>query len=70
MFPHELGDPSVRISFFFPFCYCISLLTSRRFAALLYTPEGEVLIQRVWDETMAELDFAGVRAILESMKVK
>ncbi|TRX96931.1 hypothetical protein FHL15_002237 [Xylaria flabelliformis] len=38
------------------------------FASLLYTPEGHVLIQRVWDETLAELDFAGVRKILESMK--
>ncbi|KAI1771130.1 NAD(P)-binding protein [Hypoxylon cercidicola] len=39
------------------------------FAALLYTPEGKVATQRLWDETMAELDFAGVRAILDSMRV-
>lgn len=39
-----------------------------RFAALLYTPEGEVLKERVWEETLAELDFAGVRGILEQMK--
>ncbi|KAI1150667.1 NAD(P)-binding protein [Nemania diffusa] len=38
------------------------------FASLLYTPEGKVITQRVWDETLAELDFAGVRTILESMK--
>ncbi|KAH8787251.1 hypothetical protein BGZ57DRAFT_939943 [Hyaloscypha finlandica] len=38
------------------------------FAAFLYTPEGKVVIQRVWDETLAELDFAGVGQILESMK--
>ncbi|KAK0709328.1 hypothetical protein B0T26DRAFT_785265 [Lasiosphaeria miniovina] len=37
------------------------------FSAFLYTPEGAVVIQRVWDETLAELDFAGVRGILESM---
>ncbi|KAK4044305.1 hypothetical protein C8A01DRAFT_42971 [Parachaetomium inaequale] len=36
------------------------------FAAYLYTPEGQVVTQRVWDETLAELDFAGVRPILES----
>jgi len=34
----------------------------------LYTPEGKVVIQRVWDETLAEFDFAGVRSIIESMK--
>ncbi|KAH7397774.1 hypothetical protein BKA64DRAFT_753442 [Cadophora sp. MPI-SDFR-AT-0126] len=38
------------------------------FPALLYTPEGKVLIERVWEETLNELDFAGVRHILESMK--
>lgn len=35
---------------------------------MLYTPEGKVVTQRVWDETMAQLDFAVVGAILESMK--
>ncbi|RDW84449.1 NAD(P)-binding protein-23 [Coleophoma cylindrospora] len=34
------------------------------FSAFLYTPEGKVVIKRVWDETLAELDFAGVRTIL------
>ncbi|RDW60130.1 NAD(P)-binding protein-30 [Coleophoma crateriformis] len=34
------------------------------FAAFLYTPEGKVVIERVWEETLAELDFAGVRTIL------
>ncbi|KAI8631889.1 NAD(P)-binding protein [Xylariaceae sp. FL1651] len=38
------------------------------FSSMLYTPEGKVVTQRVWDETLAELDFAGVRSILESMK--
>ncbi|KAK3389937.1 hypothetical protein B0H63DRAFT_428481 [Podospora didyma] len=38
------------------------------FSAFLYTPEGTIVTQRVWDETLAELDFAGARAILESMK--
>ncbi|KAK9365018.1 NAD(P)-binding protein-23 [Lipomyces kononenkoae] len=40
------------------------------FPAFLYTPEGKVVMQRLWDETLAELDFAGVRTILNSMKAK
>jgi hypothetical protein len=40
----------------------------RRFAGFLYTPEGKVVIDRLWDETMAELDFAGVRTILDSLQ--
>ncbi|KIN05211.1 hypothetical protein OIDMADRAFT_157876 [Oidiodendron maius Zn] len=38
------------------------------FAAYLYTPEGKVVTQRCWDETMAELEFADVRTILNSMR--
>ncbi|KAF3401058.1 Short chain dehydrogenase yanD [Talaromyces pinophilus] len=38
------------------------------FAAMLYTPEGNVLRQRLWEETLTELDFAVVRTILESMR--
>ncbi|KAJ7232459.1 hypothetical protein B0H12DRAFT_1019266 [Mycena haematopus] len=38
------------------------------FAASLYTLEGKVLTRRVWEETLTELDFAGVRQILESMR--
>ncbi|TGJ87154.1 hypothetical protein E0Z10_g1635 [Xylaria hypoxylon] len=39
------------------------------FSALLYTPQGKVVTQRVWDETLAEFEFAGARSILEAMKV-
>lgn len=39
-----------------------------RFAAMLYTPEGQVVIDRLWEETMAELEFAGVRQILNEMR--
>lgn len=35
---------------------------------MLYTPEGNVLRQRLWEETLTELDFVGVRTILESMR--
>ncbi|MCJ1376919.1 hypothetical protein MMC17_000009 [Xylographa soralifera] len=38
------------------------------FPAYLYTPESKVVIQRVWNETLTEFDFAGVRSIIESMK--
>lgn len=39
-----------------------------RFASMLYTSEGQAITQRVWDETLAELDFAGARDIAESLK--
>jgi hypothetical protein len=35
---------------------------------MLYGPEGKKLIDKVWDETLAELSFAGVDGILQSMK--
>ncbi|KAB5528035.1 hypothetical protein GE09DRAFT_1253710 [Coniochaeta sp. 2T2.1] len=38
------------------------------FSAILYTPEGNTITQRIWDETLAEFDFADVRGILNYMK--
>ncbi|KAN0106590.1 NAD(P)-binding protein [Hyaloscypha variabilis] len=38
------------------------------FAAFLYTLEGKVVIERLWEETLTELDFVGARGILESME--
>ncbi|KAF8862675.1 NAD(P)-binding protein [Acephala macrosclerotiorum] len=38
------------------------------FAAFLYTLDGKVVIERLWEESMKEFEFAGARAILESMK--
>ncbi|GAP92977.1 putative short-chain dehydrogenase reductase family [Rosellinia necatrix] len=38
------------------------------FAALLYTPEGHAVTERVWSETLAEFDFAAAHTILDSMK--
>jgi hypothetical protein len=35
---------------------------------MLYTIEGKDVTERVWNETLAELDFAGVRTKLKSMK--
>ncbi|KAI1125893.1 hypothetical protein F5Y10DRAFT_294274 [Nemania abortiva] len=40
------------------------------FPALLYSPEGKVVTQRVWDETLAEFEFAGARHIIEGMKAQ
>ncbi|KAI1823322.1 hypothetical protein F4861DRAFT_510693 [Xylaria intraflava] len=38
------------------------------FPSLMYTPEGKLATQRVWDETLAEFEFAGARGIIEGMK--
>ncbi|KAF6233983.1 hypothetical protein HO173_007813 [Letharia columbiana] len=38
------------------------------FAGFLYTPEGKEITERLWEETLSEFDFAGVRGILDSMK--
>ncbi|KAI1753959.1 hypothetical protein F4782DRAFT_545312 [Xylaria castorea] len=40
------------------------------FPALLYTPEGKLTTQRVWDETLAEFEFVGARSLIEAMKAK
>ncbi len=33
----------------------------------MYTPEGKKVTDGLWEETLKELEFAGVRDILESM---
>lgn len=35
---------------------------------MLYTIEGKTVRERLWDETISELKFAGVLETLESMK--
>ncbi|KAJ8103420.1 hypothetical protein POJ06DRAFT_293350 [Lipomyces tetrasporus] len=40
----------------------------RPFPPLLYTPKGKTTIERLWQETLDEFDFAGVQSVLESMK--
>ncbi len=35
---------------------------------MLYTLEGKEIIERVWEETLAEFEFAGVRQIVDSMR--
>lgn len=34
----------------------------------MYTAEGKVAMDRLWDETLEELDFAGVKSILAQMQ--
>lgn len=46
----------------------IILLIFSSFPAYLYTPEANPVIQKVWDETLAEFEFANARGIIESMK--
>ena len=38
------------------------------FAGLLYTPDGKQIIERLWQETIAELSFAEVQGVLDSLK--
>ncbi|KAK4209722.1 hypothetical protein QBC37DRAFT_429934 [Rhypophila decipiens] len=38
------------------------------FMNMVYTSEGETLMNVLWDETMAELEFAGARGILEGLR--
>ncbi|KAI8954480.1 hypothetical protein F4801DRAFT_504326 [Xylaria longipes] len=40
------------------------------FPTLLYSPEGKLTTQRVWDETLAEFEFVDARGIIEAMKAK
>ena len=39
-----------------------------RFPQIVYEPEGQSLINTLWEEAMAEYSFAGVSDILESLK--
>jgi hypothetical protein len=43
-------------------------MTFTRFAAMVYTPDGKEVMERLWEETMHEFSFAGVQAILKSMR--
>ncbi|KAF4781107.1 short-chain dehydrogenase [Colletotrichum scovillei] len=38
------------------------------FANIIYTPQGKTAREQLWEETLQELDFAGVRSILRSMQ--
>ncbi|TKA73233.1 hypothetical protein B0A55_06051 [Friedmanniomyces simplex] len=38
------------------------------FHSLMYTPEGKQATERLWEETLQELDFADVRSIADSLR--
>ncbi|KAI2604102.1 uncharacterized protein GGS25DRAFT_506903 [Hypoxylon fragiforme] len=38
--------------------------------SFFYTDEGKVVMERLWEETLTELEFAGVRGILASTGCK
>jgi hypothetical protein len=40
-----------------------------RYPKICYTTEGEEMKERLWKETMEELDFAGAEKIIKSLKV-
>jgi hypothetical protein len=70
MFSDELGDPPVSHRTIMLESFVVYSLTGLlvRFSAMLYTPEGKAITQRIWDETLAEFAFADVRGILDHMK--
>lgn len=35
---------------------------------MMYSPDGKEVTERLWNETLDELDFAGVRNILASLR--
>lgn len=39
-----------------------------RFHAFMYTEEGKKFMDRLWNETIKELDFPEVREVLESLR--
>jgi hypothetical protein len=64
MFCDELEDCSVSL----PYVYvemCADF--SPRFHQMMYTPEGQKTTERLWEETLDELNFAGVKEIINSM---
>jgi phage baseplate assembly protein W len=42
-------------------------LTQGSVHSIMYTAEGKQVMQRLWDETLKELSFAGVGEIVQSM---
>jgi len=39
-----------------------------RSAPIIYKPEGERIAQKLWDETMVELSFAGAQDIISGLE--
>ncbi|KAI1461933.1 NAD(P)-binding protein [Annulohypoxylon moriforme] len=49
--------------------FCMSWKISP-YNSFLYTPEGREAVEKLWQETMDELEFVGASGIIESMKKK
>ena len=43
------------------------MLITCRFAAIMYTEEGKKVAEQIWKETLEELEFAGVKQILDQI---
>jgi hypothetical protein len=39
-----------------------------RFHDIMYTPEGKIIMDQMWHETLEDLKFAGISEVLKSMK--
>lgn len=46
----------------------VSVADSDRFAGSIHAPEGQTIADRLWNETMKELEFAGTLKVLEEMR--
>lgn len=66
MFLYGLENSSVSL----PCCARITRNTEKliRFTQLVYMPEGRPIMDALWEETIAEFEFAGVREILKMTK--
>jgi hypothetical protein len=42
--------------------------SANRMAPMVYTPEGEEIAARLWQETMDEFSFAGLKEILDTVR--
>ena len=41
---------------------------ANRFSPFVYTAQGKIVSERLWEETMREFDFIDARGLLESMQ--
>lgn len=48
--------------------YSMMLTLIFSFNSMMYTPSGKQTTERLWEETLDELDFAGVRSITKSLR--
>lgn len=76
MLHHGLGNSSVvrtissslSVSLSGHMLWVLTRILRYRFAKLVYLPEGKEVMDVVWEETLAEFQFAGAREILEAFR--